>query len=415
LLAMALVPGFPSLTFLALGGITAAGAAAIWMFDKRRRQERDEADAEQSRAQEAAQDPANLPVSRPGEAFTLRLAPDVMAGLERTRFNETANAEMAAIRHKLGLTLPIAGIVEDVNLANNAVEFDVAGAAAWRGTVQPDGRFEVPQNTGEPASGSYDTVMPGVGFGAWREGEAATAETADDGDAALALTPSEVLAKVTVFNIGRWAHHAFGLQAADEWLNGLAAAGHDGLVQQVRQSVSVSRIADIFRHLLAEGVSLAHARLVLEAILDLAPRLEDTKLIADHVRLALARPLSAQHASGDRTISAIVIELDLEEHLRGAVIEGPTGNRLSLEFDAADALETALRAWQEPAWRTDRPLVVITGFEVRRTVWQFAVSRNISVSVLAFEEIAPEYQIVPVGALNMSALQQPALHAPEPA
>lgn len=225
-------------------------------------------------------------------------------------------------------------------------------------------------------------------------------------EAARPIEPSAALASISGSMLRQWASRGFGVQETEAWLNSLARTGYESLVGQVRQTASVPRIADTLRHLLAEHVSLAQPRLVLEALLELAPRVEENATLADHMRLALARPLSARFGDNNRLVSSIVIEFDLEEHLRQAVRETPNGMRLSLDYQTAEALASSLAGWQRSSAGSPTPLVVLTSFDIRRPVWMFMRTRSLSLPVLAFEEIASDYQVMPIGTLNMMTLRE---------
>jgi type III secretion protein V len=408
LLALSIVPGFPTLTFLVLAAIVGGAAAWIWNAERRRRAEEATAEDQRQAETEAAQSAQTTLSSKPGETFTLRLAPELWESLDRDVFAQTVSRELGALEKRGGIRTPAAGTMVDDGLDGMTAAFDVNGAEAWRGAVPVELVF---QPLGLDAADGDDVVLlPGLGQGRWMEAAEADAAArdaaaAEGGEAAPEpIAGAEALARVTSALIGEWASHAFGLPAAEQWLAATSQAGHDALVQQVRQSVSMSRVAEVVRLLMAEGVSVAYPQIVLEALLELAPRIEDPKSLADHVRLALSRPISAQFAGPDRTISAVVVELDLEDRLRDAIIETATGNRLALSYEEANALADVLTDWQARSVRSPRPIAVLTSFDVRRALAQFAVNRHIRIAVVAFDEIAPDFRIVPVEALNLSSL-----------
>jgi len=354
----------------------------------------------------------------PGATYTLRISPRVAEELDREQFADAATDALGALRQRVGVDLPMAGLVVDADLPEGRAEFHVDGAEAWQANIPRASAF-MPSASGTPGTGGDDDaseiVMPGIGAGHWQslgalplqDRSAANFDAAagrDEDRAAASKSIAEVLGQATVANIGRWSSHAFGLQAADAWLSKLSSKGQDALVQQVRQTVLLTRLADIVRHLLSEDVTLAHPRLILEAVLEHAPKIDDTRQVADHVRLALSRPLSAQFASTDRKICALIVELDLEERLRDAVIEAPTGNRFALSFEEAQNLEAALRGWQAEVRRLKRPVVLATSFDVRRPLRQFVANRNLELAVVAFEEVAPDYRLDPISALSGAVL-----------
>lgn len=424
LLALSLVPGFPTLTFVVIGLAAAAGAAFIWWTERTRLRDaaaHAQAEADNKAAADAQAATPRVNEAQPGDVFAIRIAPDVDAAIDRAAYADTMSAQLAVASRRLGVEIPEPGYVVDPGL-DSAMGFAVDGAEAWRGDIPAQSVFVPSRGVGDDAADAptpdeattddeRDVISwPGLGDGRWR------AETdVARGDPRDAFAATHAAAVAAAANAERWAFRSFGMQEADVWLNRHGSGRYAALVQQLRQVVPTTRVAEVLRHLLAEDVSVAQPRLVLEALLDLAPRIEDNTQVADHLRLALSRPISAQFAGSDRQIAAAVVELDLEEHLRGAMIETVTGTRLSLAYDEADALAAALEPWAAPfggplAGQRDgagTPHVVITAFDVRRPLWQFAQSRNMRLAVLAYEEVAADHLIRPVGALNMRSISAP--------
>jgi type III secretion protein V len=82
--------------------------------------------------------------------------------------------------------------------------------------------------------------------------------------------------------------------------------------------------------------------------------------------------------------------------------------RLNLDYDSAQNLTKFLqRSFAGDTGARPRP-VLMTAFDTRRQLRQFAISKGLNIPVLAFEEIAPDYQVFPVGSLTRTVLQ-PAL------
>ena len=403
LFGLGFVPGFPTLTFVALGLLFAAGAVAIWMSERRKKAEAEAKEIE-SKNTEGLGGVDLVPESRRSDVFTLRLAPDVGEGLDKTQYAKALQETITNASLRLGIVLPAPGLFIDESLQAQRVCFDVERAEAWRNEV-PIGQVFVhvdPSSTKSKVQGGTVRELPGLGRGVWLDSDAASLGSSEDG-----LDPvnaSAALGRIVGALVERWASRAFGLQEASLWLTALGNEGFGGLVEQIRQSVHVTRIADTLRHLSSENVALTQPRLILEAMLEYAPRVEDNASLCDHIRLSLARPLSAQYAREDRTIAACVIELDLEEYMREAVRETPNGLRLSLPYDEANRLANAITYHAYKDHGVGPAPVILTSFDLRRPVRQFVTSRNIDVPVLAFEEMANDFQAIPVARFDMSTL-----------
>jgi type III secretion protein V len=397
LLALAIVPGFPTVTFLGLSAVMGLGATKLVLQDRR--------------AATAAEDAAKLTAAAATEAppaptsFVLRLAPDVWAALDRPTFDAKLQQRLADGASHYGILLPRPLLVEDHRLTAGNALFAVDGAPTWEAQVYLDRCFA--RATADLArladiAITAEADLPVVGHGLWISPEAA-ADIEQAG--AVTLDAATALAEVTVGLVGRWVERAFGLQEVDTWLTSLSERGLTGIVSQLRQIVPLTRLANVLQLLLAEQVSLSQPRLVLEALLELAPRIDDNADLTDHLRLALSRPISAQFANDRRSIGAYVVEYDLERVLASSMQRGPGGMRLKLASKPADqlaALATPLA--QHLEWSRPRA-VVLTAFSLRRSLRRFFISRGIDVPVLAFEEIAPDYAILPLQPLSLAEIE----------
>jgi type III secretion protein V len=424
LVGLAAVPGFPTLTFLTIAAICGGGAALIMRREKR---------AALAKAAEVAAAPGARPLgqsggqsgtagtggagaaiqtlsapSRTGDTFGLRVSPDLEKHINTGKLRAALDSVIAQASSKRGIKIAAPSFAADKAFPDGTVTFLVDGAPSWRGRVPPDKLFAPVDREVEALEGITDAEradLPGLGSGIWVTPQVAQSLAAKR---ITALPTEAVLARLTDGMIDRWSARAFGLQEADAWLTDHAGKGFQSLVQLVRPVVPLTRIADTLRHLLAEGVGISQPRLVLEGLIELAPKVDDNHMLADHLRLHLSRPISSNYADESRSIPAFIVELDLEETLREATRDGPAGLRLSLDYDSAQNLTRFLRtAFAVDAATNPRP-VLMTAFDTRRQLRQFAISKGLDIPVLAFEEIAPDYQVFPVGSLTRRVLQEAA-------
>ncbi len=420
LLAMTLVPGFPVLQFGALAAVIGGGALGMFMLAKREKAKAAAPPIEAAGAMAATVGTAGTVVPAParaisprasvaGETFTLRVASDVAANLDVPAFAGRLEERLQLASQKTGIALLSPGWRVDPSLTNGVVELDVDGAQTWRASWPAARVFGVTETkiaALEKITGLVEADLPGLGRGVWVDSRDAGRLTS----AGVRTHPAaEALADVTASLVTTWSPRSFGLQEADAWLNQFGATGAQSLAGQLRQTVPLTRFADVMRQLLSEGVALTQPRLVAECMIDMAPRIEDNGHLVDQVRLALSRPISSQHADEGRTIPAIVVEFDLEDHLRQAMREGPAGTRINLAYGAAEAFAATLRRhWTDARDGADggpSKLVILTSYDIRRPLRQFVAARSLDLPVLAYEEIAPDYHVLPVTSLGIGALE----------
>jgi type III secretion protein V len=206
------------------------------------------------------------------------------------------------------------------------------------------------------------------------------------GDAVLAL-------------LRRYGHELFGLEEAQNLLDALERT-HPALVREVvPKLVSPVLLTDILRRLVEEGISLRNLRDILGALAEWAPHERDPVALTEHVRAALRRVITHQHAGDGGVLAAYLLDPMIEDTIRDAIQKTPTGSYLALEPQLSRDIVAAVGRAVGP----DGPsrAVLLTGAEIRRYVRRLVEAEHPGVAVLSFQELAPEAQIRPIARISV--------------
>jgi type III secretion protein V len=345
---LALVPGFPTLLFLLLGGTVAAVGASLTPGLRERLL--DAARPIRARLPEqpsgemvlASSEPM---VVQPMEALLLELYGPAARGVSPHEL--AARFEQVRQRFQLGL-----GVV----LPRVALHFDPdQPRSAWRLLA-----FEVPIAQGEPDTLGADPIVE-ASLQALRR------------HAALFVGTQEVAALMT--------------RATDAWPD---------LVRDAQRTVSLSRLAEVFRRLVEEEVGVRNLRALLEAFADTEDRETDVHALTEFARIALRRQLSHRFAPAGR-LRALVLSPDIEGHLRQAV--RTVGNSQQLSLDPPFAAELVASVGAAVA-QSGVPLV-LTSIEVRRHLRKLIEVEHFDVAVLSFHELVPTLQLDVAGQIDV--------------
>ena len=179
------------------------------------------------------------------------------------------------VSHELGLTTPSIGYRLDESLppSRYMIELDLVpeimrdaepGDLFLKSSAAPAlARLQIPHVTMQPKS-RYEIL-------AVNAASRPTLNTASVGY----LTISQLL-EADLLNILRQnAAHFVGIQETRRLLAAMEADYKD-LLREVQRVATIQRIADVLKRLLEEGVSIRNMRLILEAIIEWAPREQDT-------------------------------------------------------------------------------------------------------------------------------------------
>ena len=96
-----------------------------------------------------------------------------------------------------------------------------------------------------------------------------------------------------------------------------------------------------------------------------------------------------------------MLDPEIEDVIRGAIRRTSTGTYLSLDPNIAHDILEAIRREIEPLPATAQKPIIITDAEVRRFVRKMVELEFPELTVLSYQELAPELNIQPVGRITM--------------
>jgi len=173
--------------------------------------------------------------------------------------------------------------------------------------------------------------------------------------------------------------------------------------QVVPKPIAVTLLADVLRRLAEERVNIRDLRAILEALALVGNVERDPLNLAEFVRSQLRRPLTHALTQGSRELSVVLLEPQIEEAIRAAVSRTPAGSFLTLAPAAARDVVSAVRR-ALPRDPGDGPLVVLTQPDIRRFVRKLLELDLRDVRVVSYAELLPEVSIRPVGRATLAGV-----------
>lgn len=384
-LLLALVPGFPTVIFLAIG----ASLISVAVFRKRA----------VKRAAEASTEAAVVAAPPPAPSrLSLHLGTGLIALVDQDRLDRRLAQAVLELGGRIGIGFPTLGTRTDPLIEANNFRLDLDGVPLSFGSL-PTGRLmltddrdharlaDIDVETCDPASG-----VPGRGWidvGARDQLEAFGIGFAEM-DAVLVMAIEAILAE--------HADSFMGIQEAKQILAQHEAQWGD-LVRESQRILPLQKMADLFRRLLADGLSLTPMRAILETVVDSAGAGEDPATFAEDIRAGMRRQICYSHADQLRVIAAYMIDPDAEAAMRGGLRQSPHGPHLVLPGTTTAALVERIRS-EFSVSRGPAP-VLLTSQELRRHLRASLKNVGLSVPVLAFNDILPNFTVQPLGTIKV--------------
>jgi type III secretion protein V len=352
--SLLLVPGFPKLQFLLLGG---AVAGSGWYLMRGYRRYQRPGDAPMPVLQREGSTAVPLLMDRREHTLAVPLSLHVFDGFERAISVPRLQREFEQMRSRMTqeLGLPFPGLLIRSHRALPARHY----------TVQVN---EIPVVRGELAPG-------------------AQAEP----DLAAALLQA----------VRRHADEFLGVQETQTLLMRLAEQ-HPDLEKELQRNVALPRVTEVLRRLVREGVGLRHLREIAHALVDWAPKEKDTVVLTEYVRTALASHISYRHADMQATppsLKALVLHPALEQQLQASRRQTPAGTILMLDPAVSRRISAQIR---DASGKPDAAgAVLLTSLELRPYVRKLIELELPDLPVLSYQELASDLRVSTVATVQI--------------
>jgi type III secretion protein V len=380
---LALVPGFPTLVFLALGAGLLVLAAWRYrhQFDTLRRAFR------VSEAEIAAvQKPVDADDLAPPAPLQLELSPALAERLGERSLQSRLKDVVAGLREEYGVPVPPPQARIVPALADDEYRLTAFGARLASGRLRGDARLRPARVA---AAGNR---LPG--FFPPLAGEWVNDGAPDDG----ALDASDVLAVHARAALQRRMGSFIGIQETAN-LFGRMQRDYPDLVKEMLRVVAPQRVADVLRRLAEEGIPVRNLRDVFEAITDVGGREKDVVLLTEYVRVALKREIADRYADAERALHVLLIHPELEDKLRQSVRVAGGASQLAISPELAARLTAEVRSQLARQPDGVRP-VLLCSLDVRRHLRKLMEIDFFDLPVLSYQELAPDLRIVQAGQIN---------------
>ncbi|MBI5477202.1 MAG: type III secretion system export apparatus subunit SctV [Deltaproteobacteria bacterium] len=404
LLALLAFVGLPRVPFLALAVLTGGVAFALFRRGKAAARAGEDLDLAAADAVEGRPElqPGVTPVAlEVSEALTPLIDADTAAG---RLVGELIPRLRESLFAELGVHLP------GVRVRGHAADLPAGG---YRIRLQ-----EIPMAEGVVPPGRVlcaETAERLAGYGISAEPATLPGENAPAAWVALADRDACEQAGVVTYDaagavllhlaavLTRYAYEFVGIQETQVLLDQFEHS-HPALVREITPKLcSPHLIADVLRRLVEEQVSIRDLRTILQALAEWAPVEKDPVVLTEYVRTALRRYLTHKHAGGSGTLVVHLLDGAIEDAVRGAVQRTSGGSYLALEPEVSrEILDAVRREVGETPPGAPAP-VILTQMEIRRYVRRLIEVEHPQITVLSYQELAPELNIQPVGRIRLTA------------
>ncbi|HEY3117828.1 MAG TPA: flagellar biosynthesis protein FlhA [Chloroflexota bacterium] len=398
LIAFSFVPGLPRIPFMALGGFLLTMA----FIRSRRLTETAEPLAPARIGTDGAQQLEQLATLLQVDPLEIEIGYDLIPLVDPQAADNLLD-RIGRIRRQLatelGILVPTIRVRDNLQLDPNAYVVKLRGVGIAKGSVYPSRFLALSPNGPLAPIDGIQTTEPAFGL-------AATWVTTDD------RTQTEVLGYTVVDPLGVITTHLtevlrtqapnlLGRQEVQKLLNNVraeSAALVDDLIPTV---LSVAEVQQVLQNLLRERISIRDLILILEALANRSRGTHDLDMLTEIARQALGRSISNQFKDDAGVLHCITLGPHAERAIASSVETTERGMVVALEPELTQSIvQQAVRQVETLMLQGKQP-VLLCSTRVRLPLRRLTERSLATVPVLAYAEVAPEFQALSEGAIEL--------------
>ena len=405
LFGFALVPGFPTITFMLLALFIGGGGYLSLRKEKKTK------DAEESSGGIPAMSSATSKPDKEArldqqEEFTqtIPLVIDVPTTIQERLNTTELNNELLKVRRALYMDLgvPFPGIhlrfndsMEEDQYTIMLNEVPVAKGEFRKNYIFAREQSEhlemlkIPHKTGEPFIPGLDTLWV-------HEKHKSTLEKAGInymGDA-------KILIHHLAFVLKKYAEDFIGIQETRYLLEQME--GNFGeLIKEVQRLLPVNKVAEIFQRLVAEDVSIRNLRTILQSLVVWGHKEKEVVQLTEYVRGSLKRFISYKYSNGQNILPVYLLDQDLEDTVRNGIRQTSAGAYLALDPMITAKFVEKVKNTVGKIGHLDQKPVIITSMDIRRYVRRLLEAEVYELAVLSHQELTEEITVQPLGRISL--------------
>jgi type III secretion protein V len=180
----------------------------------------------------------------------------------------------------------------------------------------------------------------------------------------------------------------------------LADEHYGTLVQEVKKTLPLQTMVNVFKYLVREDVSIRNVKSILECLVEHGGKEKNPLQLAEHSRRKLRRQILHQYCDEQGTLNVVLLHPELETLLQENLRQTPEGIFIDAPKHVIDNLINKVAAEIKRA--PLKKLTILTSSEVRHHLRNLVEKVLPDVPVLARVELTPEVKLMPLANIEAS-------------
>jgi flagellar biosynthesis protein FlhA len=400
LVLFGMVPGMPTVTFLALGGLV---GGLGWMSNQAKNQQAAEATAVAEKkttpppAPERTEDLLKVDILGLEIGYGLIPLVDVNQGGDLL---ERIGAIRKQLASELGIIVPPVRIRDNVRLTSNGYQIKLKGMRASEFEIMTDYVLAInPGHIDESLEG-FNVSEPAFGLRAtWilpvmRDMAEARGFTV--------VTPSAVIATHLTEIVRQFAAEMLTRQDVRRLVDTLKEDSPALVDTTIPDVVSLGSLQKVLQNLLNERIAVRDLATIVETLSDYAPITKDTDVLSEYVRMSLKRQITEMYKDGNGQINVFTIDPALEQQLAESVQSTKQGFLLVIDPVLSERLASAISVEIQRLLGRGLTAILLCSPNLRLALRRHLDSSHPTLAILSYNELLSSAHVISSGTVRLS-------------
>jgi flagellar biosynthesis protein FlhA len=395
---LVLVPGFPKLVLIAMGGIFVGLARMLPQPGEEKAGGGVNASGKVAIA--AGKDgkpgePATF-VPKPGEVLTLEIGLGLLPLVQGNMQNllDRVLALRRTLSQEMGVTIPPITIRDQSSLGAHRYQLLLRGHPLTHGEVFCNQLMAMGVGNGQRTVRGRETIEPAFGMPAIWIPETSRKEAERAGY--VVIDPLTVMVTHLSEMLKRHLSEMITRQDVQELLNRLKETNGAVISELGALQISTGLVQRILQNLLREGISVRELSVILERLCDQYPYTKNVDELSEACRRALHLEIGRQLDSNDGRIKVITLHPEIEQRVIESVRQNPQEVVLVLDPTLAGHIHAELKKGIQSMAGTGRAPTLLCAPAVRIGLKKFFEDSFRALKIFAYNEISPQLKLEPI-------------------
>jgi flagellar biosynthesis protein FlhA len=390
-IVLALLPGLPTLPFMALAGLAGGGA---WLRYRNPPVAVSDAPPVPITTEQPISDTLRMDMIRLELGYGLL----ALAGGETPRLTEQIKSLRRSVAAEMGFVLPPVRIQDNIQLGADHYSIRVKEIEAGSGELRPTMLLAMDPKGGTPAVQGEPTREPAFGLAAMWIDPSLKEEAMFRG--CTVVDPPSVLTTHLTEVVRDTMAELLSYAETQKLLDELPREQQKLVADLIPSQITAGGVQRVLQSLVAERVSIRDLPTILEGIQEACGgSMRAIPTIVAHVRARLARQISDSHTGAGGYIPLITLSAEWETEFADALAGPPEDRQLAMAPSRLQGFMQKLRDTFDAAASAGEAPVLLTSGGIRNHVRAIVERVRPTTPVLAQAEIHPRARIRTVGTI----------------